>query len=770
METDFETYIRTLLAAYNKLRLSKPLKENERLTVLITLFFCACFTLGLFSFVASYFRRREQQRASKRVFRGYYPWTVLACFPGKLFHSQRSAFMRDTLLLPLFKCASSTDIHMQADAVDAFMRMVDSLESKVLYMPITDIKVLCAWRHQTNPPIAPRINVALAVFAMSPSNRKSWRKDLPFKTTLEELESEDELTRFHALLFLSVVCGDNLVGQRVAQVNHSFETDVQSHSSRCFQVDMSAPLAKALSSVVPNTRAIACMFLAVLARHDSAISWLSNPNLFNILAALAGSSPDLRCTMSCCYVLSRLASFDDSRVALLQSNVLFSLLEAAVCGHAPTAALALKSLRQLSIGRRNVLRELPLVTAKVVQARHAAVQRLHMLVLLSNMELISSSMLAALPSTPDRSIQKWIRSIDACIAAASGPTLDAAASTDADQQQPQLSVRFASDAHDAPSALGRSSSARAAGARASGTNADFLKGWVQEGMRIFENHEADARIVTQCRRLMVLDVYNLVSEVAMYELPLLLKYLRVGYQRLNQVKPDFAQKIGPAIVICRPLEVLINALKAVRRDATADAKEIEQHFRTRMANGEKKVLVHSHVPAPAAPPPAAAAAAAGGSTGAVAGGSVPLPADISLVPSDWASDSRVTMSLADFQEVFISEYQAGGNPREIPSSGSLPALSINKQFARDVPNMIKVNGETPVGDTEEAMIRSAWTQIMAACDENIARAKKITAVANQNLGNWCYARLRARYQGRENVHVLQAGQHFVDIRTSKRGA
>ena len=149
---------------------------------------------------------------------------------------------------------------------------------------------------------------------------------------------------------------------------------------------------------------------------------------------------------------------------------------------------------------------------------------------------------------------------------------------------------------------------------------------------------------------------------------------------------------------------------------------------------------------------------------------MPLPADISLVPSDWASDSRVTMSLADFQEVFISEYQAGGNPREIPSSGSLPALSINKQFARDVPNMIKVNGETPVGDTEEAMIRSAWTQIMAACDENIARAKKITAVANQNLGNWCYARLRARYQGRENVHVLQAGQHFVDIRTSKRGA
>jgi hypothetical protein len=78
--------------------------------------------------------------------------------------------------------------------------------------------------------------------------------------------------------------------------------------------------------------------------------------------------------MSCCYVLSRLASFDDSRVALLQSNALFSLLEAAVCGHAPTAALALKSLRQLSIGRRNVLRELPLVTARVVQARYASVQ------------------------------------------------------------------------------------------------------------------------------------------------------------------------------------------------------------------------------------------------------------------------------------------------------------------------------------------------------------------------------------------------------------
>ena len=218
METDFETYIRTLVAAYTKLRASKPLKEHERLTVLVTLFVCACFILGFFSFVASYFRRREQQRKNQRVFRGYYPWTVLACFPGKLFHSQRSAFMRETLLLPLFKCASSTDIHVQADAVDYFLRIVDALEAKVLYMPITDIKVLCAWRHQTNPPIAPRINVALAVFAMSPNNRKSWRKDLPFKTTLEELESEDDLTRFHALLFLSVVCGDALVGQRVAQV------------------------------------------------------------------------------------------------------------------------------------------------------------------------------------------------------------------------------------------------------------------------------------------------------------------------------------------------------------------------------------------------------------------------------------------------------------------------------------------------------------------------------------------------------------------------
>ncbi len=765
MTSDFESYTRTLVSAYQKLRASKPMKENERLTMLLTLFLCSCFVLAFFSFAASYFRRRAQQRATKRVFKGYYPWTVLAWFPGKLFHGQRSAFSRETLLLPLFKCASSTDIHMQSDSVDAFLRMIDALESKILFMPIPDIKVLCAWKNQTNPPIGPRVNVALAVFAMSPNNRKSWRKDLPFKTTFEELESDDDLTRFHALLFLSVVCGDNLVGQRVAQV------------------DMSAVLAKALSSVISNTRAIACMFLAVrtvpfpqrfyvtlhqvLARHDSAISWLSNPNLFNTLAALAGSSPDLRCTMSCCYILSRLASFDDSRVALLQSNVLFSLLEAAVCGHAPTAALALKALRQLSIGRRNVLRELPTVTARVVQARHASVQRLHALVLLSNMELISSSLLSALPTASEKMLQKWSRSIDACITAASTPSTGAASPGDrAEPAQP--SVRFASDAQDARGGLSRGSSVRAAAARSSG-HADFLKGWVQEGMKIFENHETDAKIVLQCRRLMLLDVHNLVSEVAMYELPMLLKFLRQGYQRLNELKPEFAKKIGPAIVICRPLEVLINALKAARREATADAKELEQHFKTRMLNGEKKVLVHKHIPAPL-PPAAAAVAAAGGAVLSEAIQEVTqVASNTSLASSDWSSDSRTTLSLADFQEVFISEFQAGGNPREIASSGGHPALSINKQFARDVPNMIKVNGETPPGSTDDEMIRSAWTQIMAACDENIARAKKITAVANQNLGNWCYARLKSRYESRANVHVLQAGQHFVDIRTSKRG-
>jgi hypothetical protein len=343
------------------------------------------------------------------------------------------------------------------------------------------------------------------------------------------------------------------------------------------------------------------MFLAVLARHDCAISWLSNPNLFNTLAALAGSSPDLRCTMACCYVLSRLASFDDSRVALLQSNCLFSLLEAAVCGHAPTAALALKALRHLSIGRRNVLRELPLVAAKVVQARYAAVQRLRSLDLLASMQLISASLLSALPSAPDRMLQKWTRSIDACIAAASGPADDGASLGDSQEPQ-QPSVRFASDAQEAPSVLNRSSSSRGISSRAASSNADFLKTWVQDGMKVFENHEADAKMVLQCRRLLLLDVYNLVSEVGMYELPTLLKFLRLGYQRLNEVKPDFAKKIGPSIVICRPLEVLVNCLKSVRRDAAVDAKEIEQHFKLRQTNGEKKVLVHLHVSAPVNPP------------------------------------------------------------------------------------------------------------------------------------------------------------------------
>ena len=139
METDFAIYTRTLVAAYNKFRASKPLKENERLTVLLTLFIFGCFFLAILSAFSSYMRRRAQEKASKRVFKGYYPWTILACFPGKLFQGQRSAFSRETKLLPLLKCASSTDIHMQADSVDAFLRMVDALESKVLFMPVQDI-------------------------------------------------------------------------------------------------------------------------------------------------------------------------------------------------------------------------------------------------------------------------------------------------------------------------------------------------------------------------------------------------------------------------------------------------------------------------------------------------------------------------------------------------------------------------------------------------------------------------------------------------------
>mmetsp|Transcript_10838 Transcript_10838/g.17021 ORF Transcript_10838/g.17021 Transcript_10838/m.17021 type:complete len:144 (-) Transcript_10838:101-532(-) len=94
---------------------------------------------------------------------------------------------------------------------------------------------------------------------------------------------------------------------------------------------------------------------------------------------------------------------------------------------------------------------------------------------------------------------------------------------------------------------------------------------------------------------------------------------------------------------------------------------------------------------------------------------------------------------------------------------------INKQFARDVPSLLQLNGVPCPGENDEDKIRFAYEAIVKAVDGNTEKAQRITLVANQNLGVHMYEQLVRAYANQPDLAVMQEGEHHLDIKTTRRG-
>jgi len=58
---------------------------------------------------------------------------------------------------------------------------------------------------------------------------------------------------------------------------------------------------------------------------------------------------------------------------------------------------------------------------------------------------------------------------------------------------------------------------------------------------------------------------------------------------------------------------------------------------------------------------------------------------------------------------------------------------------------------------------------LQAVDNSNTKARRVMSLATQNLGIWCFEQLVQRYSESPELIVMQGGNHYADIRTSRRG-
>jgi len=145
-------------------------------------------------------------------------------------------------------------------------------------------------------------------------------------------------------------------------------------------------------------------------------------------------------------------------------------------------------------------------------------------------------------------------------------------------------------------------------------------------------------------------------------------------------------------------------------------------------------------------------------------------------PPDKSRD--VKEQLGSWVDDFFQKYPLDKHEKTLEAAGG-KNVSVSKQFRRDVPTMVRVNGKQPPGDDDDQRTLRAFEAIAAACgklSEGKKKPEKGTSVeevmgfANQNLGIYLYEAVVNRYQAEDSsVSVMQAGHHYIDIQASDAG-
>eukprot|EP01087_Luapelamoeba_hula_P011988 TRINITY_DN3335_c0_g1_i1.p1 TRINITY_DN3335_c0_g1~~TRINITY_DN3335_c0_g1_i1.p1 ORF type:complete len:866 (-),score=135.46 TRINITY_DN3335_c0_g1_i1:127-2724(-) len=87
---------------------------------------------------------------------------------------------------------------------------------------------------------------------------------------------------------------------------------------------------------------------------------------------------------------------------------------------------------------------------------------------------------------------------------------------------------------------------------------------------------------------------------------------------------------------------------------------------------------------------------------------------------------------------------------------------INRQFARDVPSLIRINGKPPSGRTDNEKSVNAYSTLMKETKNDAKFVSLIMQLANQNLGIVVYEKL-VKHFWEMGLVVKQSWQHYLDI-------
>jgi len=92
---------------------------------------------------------------------------------------------------------------------------------------------------------------------------------------------------------------------------------------------------------------------------------------------------------------------------------------------------------------------------------------------------------------------------------------------------------------------------------------------------------------------------------------------------------------------------------------------------------------------------------------------------------------------------------------------------VTRQFARDLPCLIRINGKESSGKTDGDKILHAYNKLLEAANGEKQFVELVMELANQNLGIFLYEKLVKTYTEMGMI-VKQSWQHYVDITFFKR--
>ena len=232
--------------------------------------------------------------------------------------------------------------------------------------------------------------------------------------------------------------------------------------------------------------------------------------------------------------------------------------------------------------------------------------------------------------------------------------------------------------------------------------------------------------------------------------------------------------------ISRPLESILTILRQVKREIVEVSRMVNDSHKARLKSCSPLWDFYDQFPmfchvkdSVLADESLVAVAGAHAEAGEEHGsGHTQVPSGQMREGFEWDETLSVTMQL----RVFLSEYHTSyvterslvAQSQLLPRSGKRPEVMMNRQFVRDVPCLLRLNGAPPPGESPEDKVRYVYDAVVKAVEGNTEKAQRITIVCNQNLGVFLYEKLVVQYADQGSFLVMQTGEHALDLRTMRR--